>query len=60
LLYSCDGELEFIRGTVFALALSAVAEGMGNLEAAVLGGSVGEVAVVEEPERGWFVPSWGM
>jgi hypothetical protein len=30
---------------------------MGNLEAALLGGSVGEVAVVDEPERGWLVPS---
>jgi hypothetical protein len=50
--YSCEGELEFNRGTPFVLVLSAVADVMGNLEAPLVGGSVGEVAVVDEPERG--------
>lgn len=52
--YSCEGELEFIRGTPFGSPASDEPELMGNLREpeALEGGSVGEVAVVDEPERG--------
>jgi hypothetical protein len=70
--YSCEGELEFSRGTPFGRPASAGDPEliMGNLSAPVpgaalledMGGSMGEVAAVEEPERGWLLalPSWGM
>jgi len=57
---SCDGELEFRRGTEVGLPLLMAAVPIGNLTEALPGGSMGEVAAVEEPERGWPVPSWGM
>jgi hypothetical protein len=58
LLNSWFGEPEFIRGMPFALPLSVLLlELIGNLREPLLGGSMGEVAAVEEPERGWLVPS---
>jgi hypothetical protein len=33
---------------------------IGSLTEVLDGGSMGEVAAVDEPERGWFEPSWGL
>jgi hypothetical protein len=33
---------------------------IGSLTEALEGGSIGEVAAVDEPDRGWFEPSWGL
>ena len=60
--YSCEGELELSRGTPFGRPASDDAPPTGNLRPldAPDGGSIGEVAAVDEPERGWLVPSAGM
>lgn len=53
LLYSCDGDPEFIRGMPLALPVRVLPlAAIEYLEEPMLGGSRGEVAAVDEPERG--------
>lgn len=50
-----------MRGITFVLpAMVLPPLAIGNLKDPLLGGSTGEVAAVDEPERGWLLPSWGM
>jgi hypothetical protein len=58
--YSCDGEPEFSRGMPLGIPARELPELIGYFIEPLDGGSIGEVAAVDEPERGWLVPSWGM